>query len=724
MTNDPDFLYDLVPIVYRLRDADRGSPLRALLRVVGEQVRVVEKDIAGLYDNWFIETCQDWVVPYIGALVGYTPVSTLTQSSTTARAVARERIMVPRREVANTIRFRQRKGTLSLLQDLAEAVSGWPARAVEYYRLLAVTQNIDYLHMDRGRTAELRDGDALDLIGTAFDEIARNVDVRRVTSARTRGTANIPEVGVFIWRLRAYTVTSAPAYSYEEEAPNCFLFSALGNDTQLFVNPEAAGADPALPLPITRRAFETRETDEATGATTAGVPFYYGPGRSLVISTGAPPAMPGNTPIDASQIVPADLSDWSYRPIDQKIAVDPVLGRIVFAPSQARRQAVWVSYTYGFSADLGGGEYDRTLSQPPGAKIYQVGGAAGLAHIGDALTAWRQEAPVDAVIEIGDSHVYVEPVAIELAQGQTLQLRAANGKRPIIRLLDWQTDAPNDLTVSGAAESWFVLDGIIVTGRGMQVGGNVSGVTIRHCTLVPGWGLECDCGPKRPSEPSLGVVDAPLCITVEHSILGAIQVERDEVKEDPLRLRISDSIVDATNRERVALGAYGKLCAYVTLSLWRSTVFGEIQAYMIELAEDSLLLGVTLACRRQQGCMRFCYIVPGSRTPRRYECQPDLVEQAVADLFAKGDLTVAQRDALLAAEGLRVEPQFDSVRYGTPTYCRLAATCAAEITTGADDESEMGVFHDLYQPLRAANLRQRLDEYTPAGTDAGIIYAS
>ena len=122
--------------------------------------------------------------------------------------------------------------------------------------------------------------------------------------------------------------------------------------------------------------------------------------------------------------------------------------------------------------------------------------------------------------------------------------------------------------------------------------------------------------------------------------------------------------------------------------------------------------------------MRFCYIVPGARTPRRYECQPDLVEQAVADLFAKGDLTVAQRDALLAAEGLRVEPQFDSVRYGTPTYCRLAATCAAEITTGADDESEMGVFHDLYQPLRAANLRQRLDEYTPAGTDAGIIYAS
>ena len=55
---------------------------------------------------------------------------------------------------------------------------------------------------------------------------------------------------------------------------------------------------------------------------------------------------------------------------------------------------------------------------------------------------------------------------------------------------------------------------------------------------------------------------------------------------------------------------------------------------------------------------------------------------------------------------------------------RLALNCAPEITTGADDESEMGAFHDLYAPQRAANLRQRLTEYTPADTDAGIIYAS
>ncbi len=79
---------------------------------------------------------------------------------------------------------------------------------------------------------------------------------------------------------------------------------------------------------------------------------------------------------------------------------------------------------------------------------------------------------------------------------------------------------------------------------------------------------------------------------------------------------------------------------------------------------------------------------------------------------------------MLERERLRVEPEFNSTRYGTPTYCQLADACACEIKRGADDESEMGVFHDLYQPQRLANLCTRLDEYTPAGMNAEIIYAS
>jgi hypothetical protein len=55
-STNPDRLYKLIPVIYRLRDADQDYPLQALLRVIAEQVIVTEQDIAGLYENWFIKT--------------------------------------------------------------------------------------------------------------------------------------------------------------------------------------------------------------------------------------------------------------------------------------------------------------------------------------------------------------------------------------------------------------------------------------------------------------------------------------------------------------------------------------------------------------------------------------------------------------------------------------------------------------------------------------------
>ena len=723
--NRLDRLFDLLPVVHRLRDANQGYPLRALLRVIAEQVNLVEDDISQLYENWFIETCQDWVVPYLGNLIGYTPIfdaNELTDVSS-KQGQARNRILIPRSEVANTIRFRRRKGTVRLLEALSAAIAGWPARAVEFYRSLSVTQNINYLHLDRGFHADLRDGDALENIGTAFDELAHNVDVRRVNSQRVQGSVNIPDVGVFLWRLRAYSVTQTPAYCYEEEAPNCFLFSVLGNEAPLFTRPrETNGMQPGeldLPIPIRRRSFETQELEEKPGATTSGVPYYYGDGKSIQVWTG-----PQLDPVPVDQIIPADLTDWTYRPLANQVAVDPALGRIVFPPSQSRKQGVWVSYFYGFSADIGGGEYDRPISQPTGAKVYRVGKAPDFAKINDAITAWQTESPVHAVIEIQNSGIYVEPISITLKPGQSLQLRAANKTRPVIRLLDWQTSQPDNLTVTGEAASYFTIDGLLITGRGVQIEGSVSGVTIRHSTLVPGWGLECNCEPHRTNDPSLVLIDSPNCLTVEHSIIGAIQVDRDEVRQDPLVIRITDSILDATSPDSVALGAEEGLCAHSSLTVLRSTVFGQLQSRALELIENSIIVGVLKICRRQQGCIRFSYVTPGSRTPRRYECQPDLVMQAVDALLAKGDITQLEAVALKQSEALRVEPEFKSTRYGKPTYCQLASAGAPEITRGAEDESEMGVFHDLFQAQRADALRTRLAEYTPAGMDVGILFAS
>jgi hypothetical protein len=715
MSANPNRLYELLPAVYRLRDVDQGYVLQALLQVIAEQVNIVEADIAQLYENWFIETCQDWVVPYIGDLIGYQTLNDTGEpgNSTTARTLLREEVLIPRRDVGQTLQFRRRKGTFALLGQLAGAVAGWPAHAVESYRLLSLAQSINHLRMNRGRTVNLRHGDALARLGGPFDEIARKLDVRRVDSHRSRGRYDITNVGVFVWRLKTYSVTKTPAYCLEEAGPNCYLFSVLGNDTPLFHNPSAAlpstyrANELAFPTRIRRRPFSERTGD------------YYGDAKDLQIYVGS-----SIQPVPLDQIVAADLSDWTYRPEPGKVAVDPHLGRIVFAQGAVRKQGVWATYHYGFSADIGGGEYDRPLSEHPKSKLYLVGEGEDFRRINDALKQWQTDKPQYAVIEITDSGAYVEPLNISLNENQTLQIRAANRKRPVIRLLDWQTSMSDNLSVTGAAGSRFVLDGLLITGRGIQIDGEIVSVNIRHSTIVPGWGLHCDCGPRRPIEPSIELLDAPECITIEHSIVGTIEVTRDETKVDPVQIRISDSVLDSTSPSRVALGPTDGMCAYASLWLQRSTVIGFIDVHSFELGENSILMGLVRVARRQQGCIRFCYVPHGSRTPRRYECQPDLLERPIIGKYKQGLLSVHDRDALLSGARLRVEPEFNSLRYGTPTYCQLAGACASEIRRGADDQSEMGVFHDLYQPQRAANLRARLNDFTPAGGDVGIIFAS
>ena len=719
-----DRLYDLLPGVYRKRDAEFGQPLRALLCVIAEQVNLVEDDIAQLYENWFIETCEDWVVPYIADLVGYRPVSEAGQagSPTTFEGIERNRILIPRCEVANTIRSRRRKGTLSLLELLARDVTGWPARAVEFYQRLNVAQHVNHLHLDRGRTVDLRAGDALDRIDGPFDELAHNVDVRRINSHRTQGRYNIPSVGLFVWRLKEYSITKAPAYYLERRHKrrdrNRFTFSVLGNDTQLvtlpFQEPEPThiADEMNVPAPIRRRAFDERTAD------------YYGAGKSLSIWLGDL-----DHPVPLEHIVAADLSDWAYSPQGTQVAVDPRLGRIALANDREETD-MWVSYHYAFSANIGGGEYDRPLRPALKRKQYHISQQRPghepdyFETINEAVTAWVRDraAHPDALIEIEDSGTYSEPIKeIKLKAGERLEIRARNGARPVIRLFDLRASGADALMVSGRRHDGeskrapqFTLDGVLVTGRGLRFRGELSRVTIRHCTLVPGWSLGHDCEPENEMELSLELINTTAQVSIERSIIGSILVDQNEVMTEPLRVNVSDSILDAVrlNYEALGVSGPGRAVAHVLLTIARSTVFGEVNAHAIELAENCIFMSRVRVARSQLGCMRFCYVPLGSRTPRRYHCQPDGVTAALTSTNQKAR----------AAE--RVTPRFNSVRYGTPAYCQLAATCAEEIKRGADDESEMGVFHDLFQPQREANLRARLDEFTPAGTNAGIILAN
>ena len=504
-----------------------------------------------------------------------------------------------------------------------------------------------------------------------------------------------------------------------------------------------------LPVPIRRRLLEDYKDR------------LYGEKKSFFIWKGVKRGQEIVLEELKEKIIAADLTDWAYFPHKGTVAVDPLLGRIVFSPQHAPKNGVWVFCHYGLSVDIGGGEYARTISQPADAVFYQVSLGGAFDTLGKALQKWREELKPHAVIEIDDSRVYVEQLNIEFGEGQkSLQLRAANGRRPVIRLLDWQTNQPDALTVVGPAGSRFTLDGVLITGRSVQLGGDLQKVIIRHSTLVPGWDLDDRCEAKRPTEPSVEIFSPNVCVMIEHSILGSIQInpivptsDEDAARKDnhsdeetqrahcqgigrdyrldPIRLCISDSIIDSVHPENEAIGAPGCPVGHAVLNMSRCTVFGQIQVHAIELGENCIFEGRITVARRQRGCLRFSYVVPGSRTPPRFQCQPDLVERAIAqklrDEAKENSLpqpTAIEIEAAKECERVRVAPQFNSTHYGTPIYCQLAATCAEEIVRGADDESEMGVFHDLFQPQREANLRLRLDEYVPAGSDVGIILAS
>ena len=181
-------LIALLPAIYRQRDderaagqmplpgQDRTGPLRALFGVLAAESGRVEDDIRGLYDDWFIETCADWVVPYIGDLLGVRALQDIAAPGFSRRAL-----------VANTIAYRRGKGTARVIEQLAQDATGWRAVAREMFQQLSVTQHINHLRPEALRTPDLRLSAAFDVAPGPFGSAAHQIDVHSVASSSGGG---------------------------------------------------------------------------------------------------------------------------------------------------------------------------------------------------------------------------------------------------------------------------------------------------------------------------------------------------------------------------------------------------------------------------------------------------------------------------------------------------------------------------------------------------------
>ena len=669
-------------LLAQLQQEAMAGPLASLLAVFTEQVAALQEDLDQLYDDQFIETCADWVAPYIGDLIGYQSLHGVTAA-----------IASPRAEVAHTIGYRRRKGTITVLEQLARDVTGWNATAVEFFQRLIVTQYMNHIRPQCLATPDFRQWEPLERVGTAFDSIMRSIDVRRVESGR--GRYNIPNIGIFLWRLGPYPLSRSPAVAVDDRR---WRFHPLGIDQQLYTLPQTETeitqlATPLnVPEPISRRVLNARLADYYTGADS--IP------RSLRLYAGLAGAL---APVPIGSVCVCNLSDagagWNQLPPAGMYAVDPVLGRIALPPGLPAGTLVEADFHYAFSADMGGGEYERAASfasvqTPP--LLLQVPRdyptvAAALAALGGA-----------GVVEIADSGSYAETLDIAGAANQQIELRAADRCSPTLLL-------GGTMNLSGGSGSTIALNGLRIANAPLEVaassGNALTKLTLSHCTLVPGLSLAPDCTPLSPNVPSLTVELPDVAVTIDHSILGPINADAS------VTIGISDSIVDAMATTAGAYAALDGQSPGASLTLSACTVIGKINAQELVLVTDSILLAALAtadswkfpinAARRQQGCVRFSYVPINARVPRRYQCLPESAPSPELAL-----------------------PRFTSLRYGFPAYAQLATTAGASLQAGADDEGQPGAFHAVYQPQRQTNLQVRLAEYLRTSLEAGIFYDS
>ncbi len=708
MSFDVERLYDLLPAIYRIRDAEEGEPLKALLSVIAEEVAVLEEDLEQLYDDQFIETCADWVVPYIGDLIGY---RTLYEFNDLESEVGRRRA-----EVANTLAYRRRKGTAAALEQLAEDVTGWNARAVEFFQLLATTQYMNHLRPENHYSPDLRRSDILEYLDTPFDHVAHTLDVRSIKSRR--GRYNIPNIGIFLWRLRAYPVTRGTA---KEVKDGCYTFNPRGIDAPLF-NPEQSEdeithiAEPVnAPEPLRRRPLY-RELEAMRQALADGDGMGEGVyfGKKPVLA-----AVKDGTPIPVREILICDLSDWRRpadtklygtppEPFDIQVAVDPVLGRLAFpVGSSLDGTTIEVSYAYGFSADMGGGEYPRPDMPVPTSTV-STGGFTlpeALAGIGTSK---------DYIIEIDNSSTIDSDISITLNAGQRLTIQAKDKKRPVIG---------GSVTITAAEGIEVILDGLLIAGN-IQVNGTESmKLNLCNCTIPPWLKLDSSGKPEPLTTPAVAWLAGTSsgALTLDHTISGRIIVA------DGVQVKIKDAIIDALQDESVALAASDDGAEPAgTVEILRSTVVGVVSVREIVLAENSIFSGLVTSQRKQQGCVRFSYLSPDSQVPRRYYCQPDRAVKEAIDAAIKDEpqISTTEKDRIITEIRSWLKPCFTGQHYSQPGYAQLHLSSPLEIRSGADDGSEMGAFHDLYQIRRETNLKVRLDEYLRFGLEVGIVYAT
>jgi hypothetical protein len=710
-------LWELIPSLYRHEDgiAERPGTLRAFVELIAEQAALLRRSHDRLWDDAFIDLCDDWAVPYIGDLVA-------------TRMISAANLRGRRVDVAKTIYYRRRKGTPRVLEELIADITGWDGKVVESFRFLGrnfhrldlpVAERVDpspgWADLHSVRLAEQAD--------SAWDPFAHTADVRKAHGKN--GRWNIPRITFHLFRLAAIRLQGVTPHA--RAAAGTFTFDPSGRDTQLFMPrlrddryswdqwesalpwqvPAPMGCrvlghaeyilDDKLQAALLAAGVPAAAVDELTAvlglrfpteaalhgwlstlanAATLLAPATYDTIRRLALigecgkSALYPDAVAvhpvaGST-VPRERMAAGSLADWSLAPSDVDLVIDPKLGRFKLLTAPAVPADVRVDDVYGFGGKLGAGGYDRrtTIEDAPDVIVPPAGGTV------DSATFPLTNALVDGVVEVADSATYAivgTPPAIA-----SLVVQAANFQRPYLQLAgDWV------LTGAANAGATLVLEGLWIGATApasLVIRGTWKEIVIRHCTLDPG-GTDADGTALAPV--TIWVEGAVDRLTVAASIAASIGVRASGELDD---LVIEDSILDA----QLAGGAALALTqTYVEAR--RTTVLGTLAADHLD-ASEILVTGLVDITDTQTGCFRFSVAPDGSRLPHPYHW-----------VRWNGG------------------PVFVSTRFGDPGYTWLADSAPDDIRRGGEHGVEIGAWSSQLNAIKEDGLLTKAEEYMPFG---------
>lgn len=757
-------IWRLIPGIYRKEDAATATPgaLRAFVEVMAGQAAVERRSIDRLWADSQIDDCDEWAIPYMAELLA-------------TRLVSEQNPAGRRADVANTISYRRRAGTLQLFAKLADDIAGWDAAASEgWKRLFRLWHELD-CPAPRGRVTaspqfglpDLRNSRLEEIQDTAWDEFSHFPDFRRLRGLN--GRYNIPKVNLHIYRQSAFLVRNATPHQFDATH---YTFDPSGRDIPLFkpgqpfigdcrkgleweirgpiscgLLNEASyhpGADAAAAsigvglLAVEDALFPSAAALVARAEHIAGVPLTAAQGRELlalsILEDSArfqliPDALALAIGIDPEadtllrpELAGGSLSAWetvspSPRPWVRAV-VDPARGRIWLDAAPGADDALFVPrYHYGQFAPVGAGTYSRREDLALEGLTVLPDPVPPLTDVGPITdfdlpgTPDATAPPGEGLYQMPDSRTYLHRAASGMTTTDTLTIQAAEATRPYIQL-------PTD---PGPPVGRWVID-TSADGSNLTLDGLWLGLFPNGHGPVP--------APAPPQAIHLVIAGNFDTVTLCNMTLdpGGLRAPITPGLEEtiPEVTLLLEGAIDRLVIDRSILGPIeesldagnhctaGEIC--ITDSIIQSTSPGpaiRTRFANLEIARSTIFGDVFGA--------RFLVedsIIQGVLSAQ--DPQGSCVRYSAAEETPEAGIPNAYRCVGFAND--MPNHLFASRRFGDPGYAQLSETAPTSIRRGAESTSEMGVFHDTIDAIKRDDLTRKLAEFTPVNVIPQLIF--